>query len=690
MVRTPPEGGIEVQTDALAGAPALPRPRAVGLRRVLALAVVPVYLGLVVSYVLLARGTGTPTSVLSEDGTIFPGFAVLAATGSLIALRRPGNALGWVMAGTAVLIAAGATGDAYAAWVMTTRGQPDALAVVGAWLQSWYWYLLLWLLFVAVPLLFPDGRLLSRRWRIPVLLSLAGTVASAVLGGLTGTLTGQDVDYRIANPIGIAGFPPVEDSPAFPALGALLALGILTAVAAVVVRFRRSRGDERQQMKWFVFAVWPLVLFPVVDFLPSVVGSVVFAWLVLAVPVAIAIAVLRYRLDGIDVVINRTLVYAVLTLLVVGGYVLVVGYLGAAFAGRGDLTVSLVATGLIAVVFAPLRVRVQRGVDRLLYGQRAEPYAALSRLGQRLEAAPAPDEVLPTIVRTVREALRLPYVAIAVPDDDRLMAAAGEPVPAPVRLPLLYRNEEVGTLLLGPRAGETGFSAADRRLLSDLARHAGVAVSAVRLTADLQRSRELLVGAREEERRRLRRDLHDGLGAQLAGLTVQVGVLRGLIGRDPAAAEELAGELRQELRTAIADIRRLVQGLRPPALDELGLTGALQRLAERAGGEGITITVEADDIPPLPAAVEVAVYRIVSEALTNVLRHAAARACTVRLAVEPSELVVTVTDDGAGFAPGSHGVGLASMRERAEEMGGTCTVSPGPGSGTVVRAWVPR
>jgi signal transduction histidine kinase len=231
-------------------------------------------------------------------------------------------------------------------------------------------------------------------------------------------------------------------------------------------------------------------------------------------------------------------------------------------------------------------------------------------------------------------------------------------------------------------------------LHSDLARQAGVAVSTVRLTADLQRSRERLVAAREEERRRLRRDLHDGLGAQLAGLTVQAGVLRRLVTDDPAAAEELAGELRQELRGAIADIRRLVHGLRPPALDELGLAGALERLAEVTGAEpeGPRMTVQTGDVPPLPAAVEVAVYRIVQEALTNVVRHAHARACTVRLAVDPATITVTVTDDGVGLPAGSGhaGVGLSSMRERAEEMGGTTTVQDAPGGGVRVRAVLPR
>jgi signal transduction histidine kinase len=261
-----------------------------------------------------------------------------------------------------------------------------------------------------------------------------------------------------------------------------------------------------------------------------------------------------------------------------------------------------------------------------------------------------------------------------------------------VDLPLLYQNRPMGSLELGLRPGEDGFSAADRRLLADLARQAGVAVSAVRLTADLQRSRERLVATREEERRRLRRDLHDGLGAQLAGLTVQTGVLRGLIRRDPDAAEELAAELRAELRNAIGDIRRLVHGLRPPALDELGLVGALQRLAESLDTGELRVTVDVPDgVPALPAAVEVAAYRVVQEALTNVVRHAGARTAGVRLAVDPESLTVDVTDDGRGLpADLVAGVGMSSMRERAAEMGGTCEVQAAPGGGTRVVAVLPR
>jgi signal transduction histidine kinase len=415
-----------------------------------------------------------------------------------------------------------------------------------------------------------------------------------------------------------------------------------------------------------------------------------------SVPVAIGIAVLKYRLYDIDLIINRTLVYGALTASVVGIYVLVVGYLGALFQTGGNLFVSLLATGLVAVLFAPLRDRLQRGVNRLMYGERDDPYAVVSRLGERLEATLAPDAVMPTITETVREALRLPYAAIALTENGaatpRVAASVGEPVEKPMRLPLTYQGEQVGELLLGPRAPNETFGPADRRLLEGLARQAGVAAYAVRLTSDLQRSRERLVATREEERRRLRRDLHDGLGAQLAGLNVQAGTLRRLIPHDPAAADELVVELRDELRGAISDIRRLVYDLRPPALDDLGLAAALHQLAERYGAEGeqLRVLVEMpEDLPNLPAAVEVAVYRIAQEALTNVVRHAKAKACVVRLRVDEG-VTLEIVDDGIGI-PKEHGagVGLSSMRERSSELGGSCVVESVPKGGTQVLIRLP-
>jgi signal transduction histidine kinase len=374
--------------------------------------------------------------------------------------------------------------------------------------------------------------------------------------------------------------------------------------------------------------------------------------------------------------------------------VLAVVALGAIFQAQGNLAVSLLATGLVAVLFQPLRGRLQRSVNRLMYGERDDPYAVISRLGRRLEATLAPDTVLPTVVETIAQALKLPYAAILLKEgeDFRTAAAYGSPRGEPETLPLVYQREEIGSLVLSPRAPGEGFSEADRSLLEDLARQAEVAVHAVRLTSDLQRSRERLVATREEERRRLRRDLHDGLGVQLAGLNIQAGTLRRLIPSDPDTADEVVVELRQELRSAISDIRRLVYDLRPPALDDLGLVEALRQLAERYGSKDgpLRIVVElSEDLRNLPAAVEVAVYRITQEALTNVARHARARTCVVQLVVD-DDVELEIVDDGVGIsAERNAGVGLSSMNERASELGGNCIVESTREGGTRVLARLP-
>jgi signal transduction histidine kinase len=245
-------------------------------------------------------------------------------------------------------------------------------------------------------------------------------------------------------------------------------------------------------------------------------------------------------------------------------------------------------------------------------------------------------------------------------------------------------------MILAPRTPGEGFSASDRRLLEDLARQAGVAAHASRLTADLQRSRERLVTAREEERRRLRRDLHDGLGPQLAAQTLKVGSARSLYGRDPAAADALLSDLEANMEAAISDIRRLVYNLRPPALDELGLDGAIRASAAQYATNGLKISVDAPKVlPSLPAAVEVAAYRIAQEALTNVVRHAQASESIVRLRLD-GELELEITDDGVGLAENrGTGVGLSSMRERAVELGGTCVVEQSVPQGTRVVARLP-
>ena len=484
-----------------------------------------------------------------------------------------------------------------------------------------------------------------------------------------------------------------------------------------VYRYRRvSTPTQRLQTKWVVFAV----VLAVVGFLSiyatigapaglagkdaarHLVAIALTDAFVLLVPLSIGIAILKHRLFDIDLIVNRTLVYGALTALVVGGYVLVVGALGALFQARSSLALALLATGVVAMLFQPARQRLQQGVNRLLYGDRDDPYAVIARLGRQLEAALAPDAVLPTVATTIREALKLPYAAIALQGDAGTAAAVGEPRGEVQRMPLVHAGEPVGELQLSPRASGETWTAAERQLLDDLAHSAGGAVQAVRLTRELQRSRERLVLAREEERRRLRRDLHDELAPSLAALALTAATAADVIPPEAAKARRLVEDLQQALRASVGEVRRLAHDLRPPTLDELGLVAAIRERAERYTKAGINgqlqVTVDAPDrLPPLSAAAEVAAYRITQEALMNVVRHAHAQHCLIRLALtttgaEPA-VEVTVTDDGVGVpvdgAGKPYGVGLRSMQERAAELGGTCTIERASGGGTCVQAHLP-
>jgi signal transduction histidine kinase len=501
---------------------------------------------------------------------------------------------------------------------------------------------------------------------------------------------------------------------------------LVIGVGTQIYRYRHSNSPlQRQQTKWVVFGVTiaitvflslniaAMLLPPAVERSPiaTLVSQPAYYVGMSLIPLSIGIAIFRTQLWDIDLLINRTLVYGALTASVAGIYILIVGYFGALFQTSGNLLISLLATGLVAVLFQPLRARLQRAVNRLLYGERDDPYGVISRLGQRLEATLAPEAVLPAIVETVAQALRLPYVAIALQQGDELTIAAeysdketrrpgdqetrreGDISPSPslpFSLALVYQGDQIGRLILSPRAPGEAFSPADRRLLDDLARQAGIAAHAVRLTSDLQHSRERLVNAREEERRRLRRDLHDGLGPQLASVTLKLDAARNLLEHNPTAAGTLLTELKTQTQTAIADIRRLVYDLRPPALDDLGLVSALREQISQYQYNQLSITIDAPaDMPPLPAAVEVAAYRIAQEAIANVMRHADARSCVVSLGIG-NGLCLDVRDDGRGLPEHSRaGVGMHSMRERAAELGGRCEIGPAPGGGTCVTAWLP-
>jgi signal transduction histidine kinase len=364
---------------------------------------------------------------------------------------------------------------------------------------------------------------------------------------------------------------------------------------------------------------------------------------------------------------------------------------------------ALIATGLVAVLFQPLRERLQRGVNRVLYGQRDEPFAVLTQMGQRVEGALTPEMVFPTLVETISQTLKIPYVAIALHQEGgrEIAESYGKPSGDLVDFPLIYQGNDIGGLLVARRAPEEEFTQAELNLLSNIARQAGTAVHAVQLTAELQRSRQKLVTALEDERRRIRRDLHDGLGPTLAAHMLKAGAARSVLGDRQPEAGRLLDELENDLENTLGQVRQLVYNLRPPALDQLGLAGAIQEYADQinrgngtqAGDEdqpGLVIHVSTR-VPAstLPAAVEVAAYRIVQEGLANVARHSGARECQVELTCDDS-VRLSIRDDGSGLPDGYRaGVGLSSMQERAAELGGYCKVKSRPGGGTQVLAIIP-
>ena len=532
------------------------------------------------------------------------------AVGALVASRLPRNPIGWIFCGVGLLYGARRLAAAYADHALLARPWLPG-GDLAAWTSTTLGFPLLMAAGVLLALLFPAGRLPSRRWRT----AAGAAVGGAVLVCLSDALRFGPLPtyYYAGNPLGVAGDVPKAILELSSLAGlTMLAFACLAAAVSLGLRLRAARDDERLQLGWFAYAAVPALFGAVLVLLDRAVrgftllffdtpfrpvlraagklGVLVreervlgplaelrlettFEFLtVLAlffVPVLTGVAILRHRLYDIDLIINRTLVYAALTASVAALYILLVAAFGAVLrvGAGGNLAVSLLATGLVAVLVQPLRARLQSGVDGLMYGQRRDPYAALSRLGKRLEAAPDPETVLPTIVETVAQAMKIPHAEISLRKDGGFETAAvyGSPAGDPTVLPLRYGQDLVGRLILSPPSPNEPFSEADRRLLHDLARQAEVAVRTVQLTADLKRSRERLVTTREEERRRLRRDLHDGLGPSLAGLSYGLEAARRLVDERPEEATKLLAQLETQAQETVANTRRLVYGLRPPA-----------------------------------------------------------------------------------------------------------------------------
>jgi signal transduction histidine kinase len=645
--------------------------------------------GLVVALVVTRPFTlAVPAEGAATALTFSLGYATI---GLILALRRPTNPIGWLYAGSGL---AWALLLPWQPWVdqLVRSGRPLPLAAkVVAVFADYQWLPAICLGIILPFLLVPDGRLRSPRWRV----AAAASVIAATIGPLAASLVpGQLAETNIPNPFGLRGMAGMVATVIASSCFALYWGSLLAALACVVLRFRSSRGVERQQLRWVAAgaaaAVGGLLVAgaAILSGIAPVAGVLVYPAL-LCVPVSMAIAILRYRLYDLDYLISRTVVYGLLTAGGIAVYVAVVK--GAEWLLREGVGLggSLLATGVIAVGFAPARDRLQRWVDRRLYGDRHDPMRAVARLGQRLRDAPggAPSgDVLAGVLQVVCETLRLPWASLHT-DNGAEVASFGRRSAASESISLEHEGRRVGALVVGLRTGDPALGVADRKVLEVLAAPVAVAVHAVLLSQELQRSRERLVAAREEERRRLRRDLHDGLGPILTAVTLKADAARSALATAPDRTDGLLAELRGDAKQAIGDLRRVINDLRPAPLDELGLLGALSEQVDRFGRQGLSIILHAPPaLPVLPAAVEVAAYRIITEALTNIARHAHAHQATITVAVD-GDLCLAVQDDGTtstangdGWRPGT---GLQSMNERVAEVGGTLQAGPTPTGGRV-------
>jgi signal transduction histidine kinase len=620
----------------------------------------------------------TDTRSNPDDVAILLALLAYASVSVAIELARPGHTVGRLMlTGT---VAWGVGEGLLAIGVAWVAADPESSAaalvgVLGTASRGLGWLVLV----LALPLVFPDGRVPGRRsaWLV------AGTVGAFTLATLVAPTPLESRLDGTDNPIG------VPDSLA--AAADLLAVGSLAAafVALVVVvrsllRRWRAGGDLlRQQVAVFGAAFsLPLVMLPLVA--TPWAEPWMFALVLIPTPVAVGVAMLQRRLYDVQLAANRTLTYLALSVALAGVYAAVVVGVGVVLRDRGAPWLPLAAASVVAVAFAPLRDSLQQGVNRLTYGRWSAPAEVLADTGRRLADAADARSLLTTLTDELVAGLGLDRAEIH-DTHGQLLAVSGRAAGATESLPLTAYGQGVGSLRwAGPPLRPT-----HRALLTDLAHQIGAAVHTVGLVDSLRHAREQLVLGREQERRRLRRDLHDGLGPSLAGLGLHVDAAQNLLaaGQSPEAQLQL---LRAGLGDTVSEVRRVVEALRPPAVDDLGLFAAITELAnELAGGAGLTVVV---DVPreraALPAAVEVAAYRIAQEALTNVVRHAGASSCRVAGCVDGGVLVLSVSDDGRGGAAPGDGLGLSSMVERAHEIAGAVHVTSDR-SGTTVTTRLP-
>jgi signal transduction histidine kinase len=639
-----------------------------------------------------------------------------ATVGALLAWKRPANAIGWLLSAAALSFSCGGISLLFAY-------EPGALTLA-KWL-GWIWLFGLGLV-VPVLLIFPTGRLLSRRWR-PVGWATSAGLAAWVLGN-TFAPTIITADVRTANPIGISG----GAGKAFQLLaiaGAVILLGCgLAAIASLVSRYRRAQLIEREQLKWLVFASAIIVVALVIEVaMQNVLGSTetstdlqnaISSGAAALVPVAIGVAVFRYRLYDIDVVISKTLVYGSLAAFITGVYVAIVVGLGSLLTdhrGHPGLLLPIIATAIVAIAFQPVRERAQHLANRLVYGKRATPYEVLADLAAQTAGTYATEQVLPQMARILAAGTAAARADVWLVNGGELRNDATWPRDAPLLppisatqasgllacpgtdriLPVRHQGELLGALSVTKRPGES-LTPTEGRLLEDLAAHVGLVLRNVglweELTArleDIRASRRRLVAAQDAERRRVERNIHDGAQQQLVALAIKLSLVESMIGVDPAGEREMLSELRADATAASRELWDLAQGIYPPLLVAEGLASALSAQAARSP---IPTELHAEGIGRYPQEVEAAAYFCVLEALQNVAKYSGATTTRILVSAASGDLEFEVADDGVGFdaTARAYGSGLQGIADRLGAHRGQLEVHSTPGAGTVIRGRLPR
>ena len=594
--------------------------------------------------------------------------------GAIIAWHRPANPVGWLLVADGVGHATTAMA-APMAGVLADAGAPIEVQRLAATAAAWSWPWSISLFLPLALLLFPTGRLPSVRWR-PVAIAFVVTAplfAVEVATSAEPILDGAPVGYLT-----------IADHGALTPLWTLSELRVLAflalALAALVVRYRRGDEGERSQLLSLLLATVAVIV--VITPWALIAGTpVLVLFSIPLIPIAITAAVVRHQLLDIRLVVSRTLTWALLSLGALAGYLLLVAVLDRLVSTWTER--SVLATLGVALLVGPIYPRLQRLVEKATYGERRDPARVMSSVAPHLHAE---GSSFAAVATSLAQTFRMPYVAV-LDIAGRTLGESGDPVEPRHRVTLRHADQDVGTLVLGLRPGERTLSAKDARGVDLLSASLALAVHATALTEEVRVSRERIVTAVEEERRRLRRELHDDLGPVLTGLALASDAAANLRATDPARADALVARTQQEARQAIDSVRRVVDALRPPVLDELGLVGALRRrieeLSYRSDGSRLAVRLASDPMPELPAALEVAVYRVATEALTNVARHAQASSASITLRCA-DELEVEVVDDGGAGRDWRPGVGLSGMRQRIDELGGRLEAGPVAAGGRVL------